>query len=68
MPDELLSLPQYPVGFRSSDDQLYEIDWRDIERAIERDPEGRTIPHDDPNILLLTADDCVWMWMHGIGC
>ena len=65
--DELLSLPQYPVRFMTSDDQLYEIDWRDIDKAMQRDPEGRTVPGDDPNLLVLTADDSVWMWMRGIG-
>ncbi len=36
--DELLSLPKYPVRFKTSDDQLFDIDWRDIEKAFERDP------------------------------
>jgi len=67
MNDELIGLPLYPVRFMTSDEQLFEIDYRDIEKALERDPEGRTMPHDDPNVLLLTADDCVWLWMHGIG-
>jgi len=65
--DDLLSLPQYPVRFMTSDEQLFDIDYRDIEKALERDPEARTVPGDDPNELILTADDCVWMWMHGIG-
>ena len=65
--DDLLSLQQYPVRFMTSDEQLFDIDYRDIEKALERDPEGRTVPGDDPNELILTADDCVWMWMHGIG-
>jgi len=59
--------PLCPVRFMTSDAQLYEIDWRDIDEAMQRDPEGRTVPGDDPNVLVLTADDCVWMWMHGIG-
>ncbi len=58
--------PLCPVRFMTSDAQLYEIDWRDIDEAMQRDPEGRTVPGDDPNVLVLTADDCVWMWMHGI--
>ena len=65
--DDLLSLPQYPVRFMTSDEQLFDIDYRDIEKALERGPEGRTVLGDDPNELILTADDCVWMWMHGIG-
>ncbi len=59
--------PQCPVRFMTSDDQLYEIDWRDIEKALERDPEGRTMPGPDRDELLLTADDCVMLWMRGIG-
>ncbi len=66
MNDELL-IPQHPVRFQTSDGQLYEIDWRDVDRAFERDPDGRTVPGSDPNVLLLTADDCVWLWAHGIG-
>ena len=64
--DDLLSLPQYPVRFMTSDEQLFDIDYRDIEKALERDPEGRTVPGDDPNELILTADDCVWLWAQGI--
>jgi hypothetical protein len=56
-----------PVRFRTSDGQLHDIDWRDIEEAFERDPEGWTVPGSDPNVLLLTADDCVWLWAQGIG-
>ena len=58
--------PLCPVRFRTSDGQLYAVDWRDIELAFERDPEGRTVPS-DPNELMLTADGCVWLWMRGIG-
>jgi hypothetical protein len=56
-----------PVRFRTSDGRFYEVDWRDIEEVFRRDPEGRTVPDDDPDVLLLTADDCVWLWMQGIG-
>ncbi len=59
--------PQCPVRFLTSDGELYDIDWRDIEEAFKRDPEGRTMPGDNPNALLLTAEDSVWFWMHGIG-
>jgi len=59
--------PQCPVRFMTSDGQLYDVDYRDIEKAFERDPEGRTVPGPDRDELLLTADDCVWFWMHGIG-
>jgi hypothetical protein len=58
--------PQHPVRFLTSDGVLYDIDWRDIEEVFERDPEGRTMPG-DADELLLTADDCVWLWMKGIG-
>jgi hypothetical protein len=55
------------VRFLSSDGKLYDIDWRDVEELFERDPEGRTMPGDDRDELLLTAEDCVMLWMHGIG-
>jgi hypothetical protein len=67
MNDELIGLLRNPVRFQASDGQLFEVDWRDVEKVFERDPEGRTVPHNDPNILLLTADDCVWLRMQGIG-
>ncbi len=67
MPDELIGLPLYPVRFMTSDGELYDIDYRDIEEVFKRDPEGRTVPSKDPNELLLTADDCVMLWMWGIG-
>jgi len=54
------------VRFMTSDGELYDIDWRDIEGAFERDPEGRTMPGDNPNELLLTAEDSVWLRMRGI--
>lgn len=60
-------LPMYPVCFKTSDGLRCWIDWRDIEIAMERDPQGRTIPYGDPNELLLTADDCAWLWEIGIG-
>ena len=50
-----------------SNGQLWEIDWRDIEIAMERDPGGRTVTHKNRDILLLTAEDCVWLWINGIG-
>jgi hypothetical protein len=59
--------PQCPVRFLTSDGRLLEIDWRDIEEVFRRDPEGHTMPGDNPNELLLTGDDCVWLWMKGIG-
>ena len=59
--------PLCPVRFRTSDGELYDIDWRDVEKAFERDPEGRTVPGDDLNELVLTAEDCVTLWMHGVG-
>jgi hypothetical protein len=57
----------YGITFKTSTGQLYAVDYRDIELAMERDPEGRTVPGPDPNELLLTAEDCVWLWMMGIG-
>jgi hypothetical protein len=59
--------PVSPLRFRTSDGELYDVDYRDIEEVFRRDPDGRTVPHDDPNVLMLIADDCVWLWMQGIG-
>ncbi len=59
--------PLCPVRSRTSDGQLYEVDYRDIEKVFDRDPEGRTVPGDDPNELILTADGCVWLWEREIG-
>jgi len=59
--------PLCPVRYRTSDGELFDVDYRDIEKAFERDPAGRTVPGDDSNELLLTADDCVMLWMNGIG-
>jgi hypothetical protein len=67
MPDKLVGLRLHPVRFLTSDGQLYDMDFRDIEEAFERDPEGRKMPGDNPNELLLTAEDSVWLWMRGIG-
>jgi hypothetical protein len=30
-----------------------------LKKAMRRNPEGRTVPHYDPSVLLLTAEDCV---------
>ncbi len=56
---------QYPVRFKLSNRNLYEIDWRDIELAMERDPHGYTVPGDDPNVLLvipLDSKDAAASW------
>jgi len=50
------------VRFLTSDGELYDIDWRDIEEAFERDPEGRTVPGPNRDELLLTAEDCVMLY------
>jgi hypothetical protein len=54
------------IRFKTSTEELYDVDWRDIEILQQRDPEGRTVPGPDPNVLLLTADDCVWLWSQKI--
>jgi hypothetical protein len=36
------------IRFKTSKDELYEVDWRDIEILRSRDPEGRTVPGPDP--------------------
>ena len=62
----MASEPLCPVRFKTSDGLLYDVDFRDIDELFRRDPEGRTMPHDDPNVFLLTAEDCVWLWMQRI--
>jgi hypothetical protein len=54
------------VRFKTSTGELYDVDWRDVELLQARDPEGHTVPGPDLNVLLLTADDCVWLWSQGI--
>jgi hypothetical protein len=39
----------------------------DFAKAQEMDPELGTIPGPDPNILLLTPEDYVWLWEMEIG-
>jgi hypothetical protein len=53
--------------FKTSANKLFEVDWRDVELLAERDPEGRTMPSPDPDQLLLTAHDFVWLWSIGVG-
>jgi len=50
------------VRFKTSTGELYEVDWRDVELLQQRDPDGHTVPGPDPNVLLLTAEDCVFLW------
>lgn len=57
----------HPVLFQVSDGRRLLVDWRDIEEVMRRDPEGRTMPNDNADELMLTAEDCVFLWMHGIG-
>ena len=57
----------YPIAFETSDGKRYFVDWRDIDEAMRRDPDGRTLPSGDVNVLQLTADDCVFLWLNGIG-
>ncbi len=54
------------IRFKTSKGELYEVDWRDYEILQQRDPEGRTVPGPDPDVLLLTAEDCVWLWSQRI--
>ncbi len=55
----------YGIRFKLSSGELYEVDWRDIEILQQRDPDGPTVPRPDPNVLLLTAEDCVRLWSQG---
>jgi hypothetical protein len=54
------------IRFKASDGTLWDTDWRDFELMQERDPDGYTVPGPDLNGLLLTAEDCVWLWSMGI--
>jgi len=54
------------VRFKTSTGELYDVDWRDVELLQQRDPEGHTVTGPDLNTLLLTAEDCVWLWMQKI--
>jgi hypothetical protein len=57
----------YPIRFVSGfDGEVYEVDWRDWSELCQRDIHARSIPS-DPNCLMLTADDCAWLWHIGIG-
>ena len=58
---------QYPLRFQTSKGKRYFVDWRDIERVLELDPNGHTLPNPKHDELLLTAADSVWLWMNGIG-
>jgi hypothetical protein len=59
VPEEILF-----VGF---DGAKYLVDWRDFERVQGRDAFARTVPGSDPNHLILTPADCVFLWSVGIG-
>jgi hypothetical protein len=49
----------YPIRLISGcDGEAYEVDWRDAEELFRRDPEARPA-NDDPNVLNLSAHDCV---------
>ena len=50
------------VRFVSSNGNTFDIHPDDFPEAQEMDPELRTIPGPDPNMLLLTAEDYVWLW------
>lgn len=67
MSSEKVNEVMHPVLFQVSDGRRLLVDWRDVEELMRRDPEGVTLPGSDPNELLLTVDDCVSLWMHGIG-
>jgi hypothetical protein len=38
MSDEVLGLVKYPVRFMTSSGEMYDIDWRDIEKALSATP------------------------------
>jgi hypothetical protein len=57
VPEEILF-----IGF---DGQRYFSDWRDWEAVCRVDPEARTVG-DNPDRLILTADDAAFLWSAGI--
>jgi hypothetical protein len=54
------------IRFKANDGTLWNCDWRDVELLQELHPEGYTVCGDDLNVLLLTPEDCVWLWSMGI--
>lgn len=57
----------HPVRWIAPDGEVYLVDWRDIEEAMRRNPGWRTMPSHDWDKLMLTAEDCAWLWGQGIG-
>ena len=57
----------HPIRWIGPDEEVYLVDWRDIEEAMRRNPGGRTAPSTDLNELMLTAEDAVWLWEQGMG-
>lgn len=64
-PNEVSPNVMHPVRWIGPDDEVYLVDWRDIEEAMRRNPGGRTLPRDGDE-LMLTAEDCAWLWGIGI--
>jgi hypothetical protein len=50
----------------TSDNQVHDIVARLMPEALEIDPDLRTIPGPNPNMLVLTAEDVVWLWTCGV--
>ena len=58
--------PAPEIMFKRSNGELLWIDWRDFEILQDRDPDGYTVPAQDLDLFLLTAEDCVWLWSLGV--
>jgi hypothetical protein len=57
----------YPIPFIGCDEKCYQVDWREFEWVFAIDRDARTLSSADPNFLILTAEDCVFLWSAGIG-
>jgi hypothetical protein len=57
--------PSQEILFVGFDGQRYWSDWRDFEAVCAVDAEARTIG-DNPDRLILTALDAVFLWSAGI--
>jgi hypothetical protein len=67
LPSDVDDEIRYPIRVYLPDGrQTIEIDYRDFEILMERDPRVRTLPSPDPNKLILTAEDYVMLWRNHI--
>jgi hypothetical protein len=67
------------IRVRSSDGALWDVDSRDADTFLVRDPKAQIVPASPApsawsviaekvrDVNELTAEDCVWLWSQGIG-